>query len=475
MDSHLSIETEFVARNSTTKAKSDKDPLWTAQVAASPAPPPAAESQQQQQQPPLSQIVLYFYLHNEASQPLAARQLEQGQGVAITGHTPHGQPFLLQLSVGSKDTKARLSTAAITSAAVELSNNVQLMDRADMMQARGMQLDASARNGPQWGKGTSSANTVLVRLIAEEGVTINVSFGDAETVFDSEQHGQRAAAERRAFDKQFEDRFRLGQSSFAEAQQSMARDVLSNAVGGMGYWYGQSLVRDVDIAAKHQEHLRNHPPPANRPMPPPPPDVFPYFPAPLFSAVPSRSFFPRGFLWDEGFHQLLIRRFQPELTVDALSHWLDLMNAKGWIPREQILGPEARSKVPDEFVIQPSNNANPPSWFLVFEEMLKEGRPQDLDFLRRAFPRLQKWFAWYDTQRGHRLHSYHWRGRKLRRDEMNALTLTSGLDDYPRAAVPSEAERHVDLRCWMALAARVMARIAKLTEAPVAAANYEVS
>ena len=31
---------------------------------------------------------------------------------------------------------------------------------------------------------------------------------------------------------------------------------------------------------------------------------------------------------------------------DVLAHWLDLLNIEGWIPREQILGDEARSKVP---------------------------------------------------------------------------------------------------------------------------------
>ena len=31
---------------------------------------------------------------------------------------------------------------------------------------------------------------------------------------------------------------------------------------------------------------------------------------------------------------------------DVIAHWFDLMNEEGWIPREQILGAEAQSKVP---------------------------------------------------------------------------------------------------------------------------------
>ncbi|OIT34343.1 mannosyl-oligosaccharide glucosidase gcs1 [Nicotiana attenuata] len=100
-----------------------------------------------------------------------------------------------------------------------------------------------------------------------------------------------------------------------------------------------------------------------------------YWPAELYTAVPSRPFFPRGFLWDEGFHQLLIWRWDIYISLDIIGHWLDLMNIDGWIPRELILGAEALSKVPEEFVLQHPTNGNPPTLFLalrgIYAKILK--------------------------------------------------------------------------------------------------------
>ena len=75
-----------------------------------------------------------------------------------------------------------------------------------------------------------------------------------------------------------------------------------------------------------------------------------------------------------------------EISADILAHWMDLMNSEGWIPREQILGKEARAKVPDEFVVQHNRNANPPTLLLTLHSIvggaaggdvrLVEGLPQ---------------------------------------------------------------------------------------------------
>lgn len=255
------------------------------------------------------------------------------------------------------------------------------------------------------------------------------------------------------FNAKFEKTFGLESKGFSQAHIKFGKAALSNMLGGMGYFYGQSVVQSV-----YNEYPLLYPEGA------------------LFTAVPSRSFFPRGFLWDEGFHQLLLSKWDPQVTREAIAHWIDLINIEGWIPREQILGDEARSKVPAEFVVQRNENANPPTLFLALQELIEqlssnsekvESQPT-LPFLRRLFPRLKTWFEWYNTtQTGPLPNSYRWRGRdKDTNLFLNPKTLTSGLDDYPRASHPSADERHVDLHCWMVLSSGIMASIARLLGEP---------
>lgn len=138
------------------------------------------------------------------------------------------------------------------------------------------------------------------------------------------------------------------------------------------------------------------------------------------------------------------------------------MNAEGWIPREIILGNEAAARVPKEFIVQRNNNANPPALFLTLESLLNRDLLSET-FLRFAFPRLRAWVNWLITsQTGKVKGTYRWQGRNASSEqELNPKTLTSGLDDYPRATHPTDDEIHVDLRCWIGFCAKVMGRIAQ--------------
>jgi mannosyl-oligosaccharide glucosidase len=259
------------------------------------------------------------------------------------------------------------------------------------------------------------------------------------------------------FDAKFETIFKLEEKRMDAATISIAKAVLSNLIGGIGFFTGRSIVQSGSD---------------NKPVL--------YWQSNLLTAVPSRSFFPRGFLWDEGFHNLLILEWDLEITKDIIGHWLDLMNVEGWIPREVILSDEARAKVPSEFWIQNNQFANPPTLFLplyklihrVNEHIKSTGKSinepinnEDFDYLNKISHRLNHWYDWFNnTQIGKNKFTYRWRGRSINPEkiELNPKTLTSGLDDYPRASHPTNDERHLDLRCWMALASKVMADLSTI-------------
>ncbi|CAL0306373.1 unnamed protein product [Lupinus luteus] len=87
-------------------------------------------------------------------------------------------------------------------------------------------------------------------------------------------------------------------------------------------------------------------------------------------------------------------------------------------------------------------------------------------FLERAFVRLEVWFQWFNTaQSGNHMSSYYWHGRDNRTvRELNPKTLSSGLDDYPRASHPIGEEHHLDLAFWMFLAVDCMCSIEELLD-----------
>jgi len=215
----------------------------------------------------------------------------------------------------------------------------------------------------------------------------------------------------------------------------------------------------------------------------------------LLSYTPSRPFFPRGFLWDEGFHLLPVVDWDIDLAIEVVKSWLALMDEDGWIAREQILGPEATSRVPPQFRVQYPHYANPPTLIHLVPVILSKltgqtpyrGHPSQYmespskisALMGEIYPLFARHHAWFRrTQAGNLTgvyarpegllpgEGYRWRGRTP------SLTLTSGLDDYPRADPPHPGELHIDALAWVATSAAAMRQVAEYLDQPSDAAMY---
>lgn len=52
-----------------------------------------------------------------------------------------------------------------------------------------------------------------------------------------------------------------------------------------------------------------------------------------YSFTPSRLIFPRGFLWDDGFHVSIAVHYNPSIAIQVIYNWIRKIDLLGWIGR----------------------------------------------------------------------------------------------------------------------------------------------
>ncbi|RYH08993.1 hypothetical protein EON65_40480, partial [archaeon] len=248
---------------------------------------------------------------------------------------------------------------------------------------------------------------------------------------------------------------------------------LSSLLGGIGYFEGVPQVNHgVDIHPNNTEFS---------PLVDLSKSLVARHKLSLYTATPSRSIFPRGFLWDEGFHQLIIGTWSESIPLNTIQSWLNNLyiftesrDLLGWIPREMILGGDAEKRVPGEFIPQRVNIVNPPTFLLLLEHLITQCKEQCTSesnklnkFLVGVYPRLVVWVrGLLVTQGGAEQGSFRWRGRSQQDKKFVPNTLASGLDDYPRGLFVHYEEKHVDLHCWAMKAVQVVNLIENYLDLP---------
>ncbi|KAF4984228.1 hypothetical protein FZEAL_516 [Fusarium zealandicum] len=334
-------------------------------------------------------------------------------------------------------------------------------------------------------------NVQIVEKTFEGPFEFDVIFssGSGGKEFTSEDVTEEIKRTSETFNERFSNIFKFKKPFTAEKYKKFGKSMFSNLLGGIGYFHGHQII-DRSYAPEYEEENEGFWEEAAQAMALKKQDL--EGPYELFTSVPSRPFFPRGFLWDEGFHLIPIADWDIDLTLEIVKSWYNTMDDDGWIAREQILGHEARSKVPGEFQVQYPHYANPPTLFLIIEGFMERLRatngtqPAEMEqilgtnplqtahldnlelgesYLRNLYPLLRRQYDWFrKTQRGDikgydreaysTKEAYRWRGRT------EAHILTSGLDDYPRAQPPHPGELHVDLMSWVGLMTKSLMNIA---------------
>lgn len=421
-------------------------------------------------------LSLIYYVGYDGEQSPGLERLETEEYLCLKGQTPETGPFVIAFRKEKHVTPVVLNRRVEQSRVWAVSDhflqrmkrNLQAaFSRADDMFSVNLEQAVSLHgDDADADDDMSGANVVAVQFIVSNQFSLDIVYfplnatmamPDAQRLAEAAKKTLVALQAARDCKKarlqsRIESRLLPDKTAASKKLLPFVKHALGSLLGGISYFHGDSFVYEFfhDGEQRKKKAVRTAV-------------------SELFTDVPARANFPRGFVWDTGFHNLLIARWDMALSLEILMHWVRKIDEDGWIGREQILGAEARSKVPQPYVTQNPGFSNPPALLLPMEMMARscgalptQQKKFVSDALRDMYPHLKRHFAWFMRhQRGSLADSeadappflFRWRGRSRHH------TLTSGLDDYPRGDTPSSQELHVDLLSWMAFAARAMQEI----------------
>lgn len=286
--------------------------------------------------------------------------------------------------------------------------------------------------------------------VTHQSVTKPVNIPSLESIKLSEEYYERQ------LESKLEEVFPNQKAAYnMDLMKNMRKAAVSNLLGGLSYTYGR-IKTTADITSS---------------WPTQPPHE-------LFSSTPSRGKFPRGFLWDEGFHLLIICRWDKVLCLEIVKSWFNTMNAEGWIPREQARGDEQERVFADkQFLFQNEQEANPPTLLFALDLLMQGVNRSSTDyqelveFLNSGIEeKVIRWFKYFSTtQRNFAVDSDpKFRGPLFRWTCIEPChggnVMGSGLDDYPRTNGLDEPLANLDLQVWMILMVKTINAISKFKE-----------
>jgi mannosyl-oligosaccharide glucosidase len=287
-------------------------------------------------------------------------------------------------------------------------------------------------------KDTEATQFVLVQFKVPVNADVSVLFSYDSAYPVSAPNWLATQALLKTFESEYLAAFDVIFPNIDASHKELARYALSNLLGGIIYYYGPLQITE---------------------------DPSPQPALPLFTATPTRNSFQRGFLWDEGFHELLICNWSPDLCTKIIGYWLGTQYYTGWIAREQVRGEESASFVPGGFVSQSNREGNPPTLMLALDYFLANPKVdkslKQLVYTKYKDP-LYNWWSWFyhsqqvnDTN-GTGTNMFIWSYKDLG-DHIQYFG--SGLDDYPRDDPGYISKNHLDLHVWEILFADVMHQI----------------